>query len=287
MGLPQAKNLQKASFEVVGYDINGATCEQANSEGLPTAASIKDACDDVDFVVTALPKTEHVEKALKMPDGIFDSVPKGAYICDVSTISPVASAGFYKDAKELGINFMDTPMSGGITGAIAGTLTFMVGGEKAEFEHVSPLLKGMGTNLFHCGKPGSGEVAKLSNNLILGINMVATCEGLAIGEKLGLDPKVLMQICSVSSGNSWCMDFYNPVPGNTPTSPANRNWDGGFMCELVKKDLGLAIEAAHTADADTGMGEKAIDYYRTLEKEGFGRKDLGFVYPWLMANRKL
>lgn len=269
------KNLQKAGFEVVGYDINEATNKQANSEGLPTANSIKEAVADVDFVVTALPKTHHVDQALKQPDGIFDSVKKGTFICDVSTISPVASAGFYKDAAERGITFMDTPMSGGITGAIAGTLTFMVGGEAEQYDHVTPMLKAMGSNTFHCGKPGSGEVAKLANNLILGINMVATAEGLAMGERLGMDPKVLFEICSVSSGNSWCMDFYNPVPGNTPSSPANRDWDGGFMCELVKKDLGLAIEAAHTVNADTEMGEFAIDYYRTLEKEGFGRKDLG------------
>jgi len=223
-----------------------------------------------------------------MPDGIFESVKKGTYICDVSTISPAASAEFYKDAQSRGITFLDTPMSGGITGAIAGTLTFMVGSEtKEEYEHASVVLNAMGKNLFHCGKPGSGEIAKISNNLILGINMVATCEGLAIGAKLGMDPKVLFEICSVSTSKSWCMDFYNPVPGNTPTSPANRNWDDGFMVELIKKDVGLAIEAAYTVGADTEMAEKAIDYYRELEKKGYGRKDLGFVYPYLMANRNM
>lgn len=153
--------------------------------------SIESAVVDADWIITALPKTEHVESVLTGPKGIFESAKKGTYICDVSTISPVASAGFHAEAAKKDFVFLDTPMSGGITGAHAGTLTFMVGGEKEQFEHAKQVLQGMGKNFFHCGKAGSGEIAKLVNNLILGINMIAASEGLAIGEKLGMDPKVL------------------------------------------------------------------------------------------------
>lgn len=208
-------------------------------------------------------------------------------ICDVSTISPVASASFYEQAKEMGITFLDTPMSGGITGAIAGTLTFMVGGEDSEYEASKEVLMGMGANTFHCGKPGSGEIAKLCNNLMLGINMISAAEGLAIGEKLGMEPKTLQSICAVSTSRSWVMDTYNPVPGNTPASPANRNYEGGFQVALIKKDLALALEAAKSGNCDTQMTETAIDYYAQLEKKGYGNKDFGFVYQYIMKNKQM
>jgi len=287
MGLPMTDNLRKAGFEVIGYDISDNVVKAANERGTKMAGSIKEAVSDVDFVVTCLPKTDSVETVLKMEGGIFEHAKKGTTICDVSTIAPVASAAFHDEAKEKGLVFLDTPMSGGITGAINGTLTFMVGGSDQEFEKSKEVLKGMGTNFFHCGKPGNGEIAKLCNNLMLGINMISTCEGLAIGAKLGMDPKVLFEICSVSTSRSWPMDTYNPVPGNTPASPANRNWDGGFMVKLVKKDLALALEAAKEGNCDTHMTETAVEYYSQLEKLGYGDKDLGFVYPFLMKNRKM
>jgi len=287
MGLPMTDNLKKAGFDVVGYDISADVKKAATEKGTKMADSIKEAVTDVDFVITCLPKTEHVETVLKQPDGIFDSAKQGAMICDVSTISPVASAEFHDEAQKRGMTFLDTPMSGGITGAIAGSLTFMVGGSEKQFEESKEVLKGMGINFFHCGKPGNGEVAKLCNNLMLGINMISCAEGLAIGEKLGMDPKVLQSICAVSTSRSWPMDTYNPVPGNTPASPANRNYDGGFGVSLVKKDLALALEAAKAGNADTHMTETAIEYYTQLEKKGFGHKDLGFVYPYIMKNRKM
>ena len=178
-------------------------------------------------------------------------------------------------------------MSGGITGAHAGTLTFMVGGEAEQFEHAKIVLKGMGTNFFHCGKPGSGEIAKLVNNLILGINMIAASEGLAIGEKLGMDPKILSAICAVSTSRSWVMDTYNPRPGIKEASPASRNYEGGFQVGLIKKDLALALEAARHGNASTELTEKAIDYYRDLEKKGYGTKDFGFVFQYIMKNKKM
>lgn len=256
-----ARNLQKAGFDVTGFDLSEQVRKDTTASGINNATSIKDAVANADYVVTCLPKTEHVESVLKQAGGIFESAKKGAYICDVSTISPFASADFYADAKKHGINFLDTPMSGGIMGAIAGTLTFMVGGEKQEFEHAKVVLDAMGKNTFHCGKPGSGEVAKIANNLVLGINMIAASESLAMGEKLGLDPKVLKQICDVSSGRSFVMDTYNPVPGLVATAPANKDYNEGFQVGLVKKDLNLAIEAGKQGGADMSMTEFANTYY--------------------------
>ena len=191
MGLPMCQNLKKNGFDVHGYDINEATRKSASEAGITAHDNIASTVQGADFVVTCLPKTEHVETVLKQKGGIFENAKKGMMICDVSTISPVASASFYNEAKTHGVTFLDTPMSGGITGAIAGTLTFMVGGEAAEYESAKEVLMGMGKNTFHCGKPGSGEIAKLCNNLMLGINMLSAAEGLAIGEKLGMDAKTL------------------------------------------------------------------------------------------------
>lgn len=287
MGLPMTDNLKKAGFDVTGYDISAEVKKEAQARGTKMAESIKEAVNGADFVITCLPKTEHVETVLKQPDGIFDSAPKGTMICDVSTISPVASASFHEEAQNRGMTFLDSPMSGGITGASAGTLTFMVGASEKQFEESKEVLSGMGTNFFHCGPPGNGEIAKLCNNLMLGINMIACAEGLAIGQKLGMDPKVLQSICAVSTSRSWPMDTYNPVPGNTPASPANRDYEGGFGVSLIKKDMALALEAAKSGNADTHMTETAIEYYTQLEKKGFGHKDFGKVFPYIMKNRKI
>jgi len=205
-------------------------------------------------------------------------------ICDTSTISPVASAEFAADAEKVGLTFMDTPMSGGTAGAINATLCFMVGGKQSDFEKAKVLLKPMGANYIYCGGPGMGETAKLTNNLILGINMVAAAEGFAIGEKLGMDPKILTEIISVSSARSFTFDVFHPRPDMVPTSPSSRNYENGFQASLIKKDMILALEAAHSADAKTDMLEKSLDYYVQLEKKGFGRKDFGYVYQYIYKN---
>jgi 3-hydroxyisobutyrate dehydrogenase len=175
-----------------------------------------------------VPATKDVEELLKGADGIFNNAKKGTFILDTSTISPIASKEFAEDAKKKEMVFIDTPMSGGIGGATNGTLTFMVGCKKEHFEQAKTVLLGMGKNVFHCGGPGTGEIAKICNNLILGINMIATSEGLSLGEKLGIDPKVLSQILSVSTGRSWVIDSYNPRPGVLENVPSSRNYEGGF-----------------------------------------------------------
>lgn len=179
-------------------------------------------------MVLSLPRTQDVDKVLN-DDGIFAHASKNTYIVDSSTISPIASKEFAEKAKKLDMRFLDTPMSGGIMGAQNGTLTFMVGAEnETEFNHAKVVLEGMGKNIFHCGGPGTGEVAKIANNLILGIQMIAASEGMALGEKLGIDPKILMDILSVSTSSCWAIKTSNPRPGNIPTAPASNNYNGGF-----------------------------------------------------------
>ena len=222
-----------------------------------------------------------------MDGGIFQNAKPGTYICDTSTIHPDGAKGFNADAKEVGLVYIDTPMSGGVTGAHNGTLTFMVGGTEEEFEHSKGVLVGMGKNFFHCGGPGTGEIAKLTNNLILGISMIASSEGMAIGEKLGIDPVILQKILAVSTARNWCIDTYNPRPGILPNVPSSNNYEGGFAVGLIKKDMVLALEAAHSANARTDMLEQSLQYYVDLEKAGLGKKDFGYTYQYIMKNKKL
>lgn len=205
-----------------------------------------------------MPATKDVEELLKSPEGIYNNASKGTYIVDTSTISPIASKDFAAEAKKKEFHFIDSPMSGGIGGAQNGTLTFMVGCDKDHFENVKTLLLGMGKNIIHCGGPGTGEIAKICNNLILGINMIAFSEGLSLGEKLGIDPKVLSSIISVSTGRSWCADSYNPRPGVMENVPSSRDYNGGFQVSLIRKDLSIALEAAEQAEAESKFGEHAI-----------------------------
>jgi len=237
--------------------------------------------------VTSVPATKDVEEVLQGPGGIFENARKGTYIVDTSTISPIASKEFAAEAKKRDLVFIDSPMSGGITGAQNGTLTFMVGCEKENFEPVKEMLLGMGKNVFHCGGPGTGEIAKICNNLILGINMIATSEGLSLGEKLGIDPKILSNILSVSTGRSWCIDTYNPRPGIIDNVPSSRNYSNGFQVSLIRKDLSIALDAAAKADAKLKFAQAAIDQYRELEKKGYGKKDFGFVYQSIHKNGEI
>jgi 3-hydroxyisobutyrate dehydrogenase len=219
---------------------------------------------------------------------VFANAKEGTYIADSSTISPIAAKDFAEQSKKHGLRYIDCPMSGGIMGAHNGTLTFMVGTDNdQEFERVSIVLNGMGKKLFKCGGPGTGEIAKIANNMILGIQMIAASEGMALGEKLGIDPKVLMEVLSVSTSSCWSITTANPRPGNIPTNPASKNYEGGFQTSLIKKDLALALEIANEVNASVSFGEKAIEYFSTLEKKGYGSKDFGIVYQYIYKNQKM
>lgn len=286
MGMFMARNLTKAGYSVQGFDISEKALKAAEGHGIKPCATMAKAAKDVDFIVSALPATAHVDAMLKSEDGVFANANEGTFICDTSTISPLASKEFAALAPKYNMVFLDTPMSGGVTGAENGTLTFMVGGENEHLEIVRPVLEGMGKNIFHCGGPGTGEIAKLSNNLILGISMIAASEGMALGEKLGIDPKVLQSILAVSTARNWCIDTYNPRPGVLEGVPASRNYENGFGVSLVKKDLALALEVAEKVNAKTEFTEKSLEYYRTLEKQGHGTKDFGIVFQHILKNEK-
>ena len=244
MGLPMVRNLMKAGHSVTAFDIVDATCNVARDEGVTIKNSIGETAKGQDAVVTMLPVTADVQKAFRAPDGVFKNASKGAIVVDSSTISPLASRELMEEGAKLGFITADAPVSGGVPGAVNGTLTFMVGCEEGHFEKIKALLEAMGKNIFHCGGFGSGEIAKVCNNLALAIEMRAVAEGLALGEKLGMDPKKLSDIMSVSTGRCWSVDTYNPRPGVLEGVPASRDYEGGFGVSLIKKDLGLARESA-------------------------------------------
>jgi 3-hydroxyisobutyrate dehydrogenase len=287
MGLPMASNLQKNGYEVKGYDISEAGCARAEEMGIKASQDYANTAKDVDYIVSALPITKNVEETLYREGGIFEVANKGTMICDASTIDPNASIQFSVDAKKHGMTFLDAPMSGGIMGAQNGTLTFMCGCEDGDFEKAKSVLMGMGKNVFHCGANGTGGVAKLTNNLILGISMVAVSEAMAIGEKLGADPKVLTDIWAVSSARSHSVDTYNPRPGVMPNVPSSKKYEGGFAVALIRKDLGLAMDAAKSVGADMDFTERSFKVYEDIEKAGFARKDFSFIYQYLMNNRDM
>ena len=287
MGLPMSGNLKANGYNVKAYDLMPEARQAASDAGINTVDSLAKAVSEVDYVITALPKTEHVAEVLKMEGGIFQSASPNTLICDVSTIDPDGARGFYDEAKTFGMTYIDTPMSGGTLGANAATLTFMVGGSEEEFEAAKGVLTGMGKNFFHCGGPGSGEIAKLTNNLILGISMVGASEGMAIGEKLGINPVTLQKILAVSTARSYCIDTNNPRPGVFPHVPASNNYEGGFAVGLIKKDMNLALNAAKSCNADTSLLEQSMDYYQALEDAGEGKKDFGYVFQYIMNNKEI
>ena len=287
MGNHMSRNLVANGYNVKGYDLSAEARAAAAKNGVTPVNSVAELSKDVDFIVTCLPETRHIKEVLTMEGGVFASANPGTWVCDTSTIEPAGAQEFNALAKESGHTYLDTPMSGGVTGARDGTLTFMVGGTEAEFENSKKVLDGMGKNFFHCGGPGTGEIAKIANNLILGISMVGACEGMAIGEKLGIDPKVLQKILSVSTARNWCIDTYNPRPGVLENVPAGNDYAGGFAVSLIKKDMLLAKKAAETVGADTTMIETSHEYYKHLEENNLGKKDFGYVFQYIMNNKKI
>jgi 3-hydroxyisobutyrate dehydrogenase len=286
MGLPMASNLVKSGFTVKGFDLSEKTRAEAKEMGISSATSVAEVAADVDYIVTSLPRTADVEKVMTMDGGVFKSANKNTYILDTSTISPLASKEFAEAAKKQGLRFLDAPMSGGIMGAQGGTLTFMVGADSAEeFDHASTCLAGMGKKIFNCGGPGNGEIAKIANNMILGVQMCAVSEGLVLGERLGIDPKILSEILGVSTSSCWSVTTTNPRPDINPNAPASRNYEGGFQTALIRKDLALALEIAEAVKVNVAFGEMAMEYYRDIEKKGHGGKDFGIVFQYIQKNK--
>ena len=275
MGGGMAPNLAKAGHEVRAFDLSEQALERAAKQGCLPMGSASDAVRDVDAVVTMLPAGRHVAEVYRST--VFGEAPKSAILIDCSTIDVATAKAVEGEAQAAGFTMVDAPVSGGIAAAEGGTLTFMVGGSVEAFEKARLYLESMGKAVIHAGGAGSGQAAKICNNMLLGATMAATCETFVLAEKLGLDPQTFFDIASKASGQSWSMTSYCPVPGVGPDTPADRGYEGGFAAALMLKDLKLAMEAAQEAGAYTPMGGEAQELYARFVNLGGGTKDFSGI----------
>ena len=282
MGLPMAKNLLAAGHVVRGFDLSAESLEKLAETGGTVAASAAEAVAAAEVVVTMLPAGEHVRTVYE--ESVFPNAGPGTLLIDCSTIDVDTARAVAAAAAAKGFHMLDAPVSGGTGGAEAGTLTFMAGGDDAAFERAVPLLNIMGATVVHSGESGSGQAAKICNNMVLGISMIAVSEAFALADKLGLDRQKLFDISSKSSGQCWAMTSYCPVPGPVPASPANGDYKPGFSAAMMLKDLDLAQQAAKSANAITPMGEKAAEFYGNFVSEGNGDLDFSAVFRKLCGN---
>ena len=271
MGGGMAANLAKAGHEVHAFDLSEAALAHAEERGSQRATSAAEACKDADAVVTMLPAGQHVAAVYR--DSVFGHAPASAILMDCSTIDVATARSVEEEASAQGYVMVDAPVSGGIAAAEGGTLTFMVGGSVDGFQRAREYLEKMGKAVIHAGDAGAGQAAKIVNNMLLGATMAATCEAFALAKKLGLDQQTFFDISSKASGQNWSMTSYCPVPGVGPETPADRNYEGGFMAQLMLKDLKLAMEAAQAAGAYTPMGAEAEELYQRFVNLGGGPKD--------------
>lgn len=284
MGGPMAMNLHKAGHTLSAFDLSAEACKKFGAEGLPIAKSAAETVADAEVVISMLPASAHVEGLFlggAGKPGLLDSIKAGTLVIDSSTIAAATSRKVAEAAAAKGVAMIDAPVSGGTGGAIAGTLTFMVGGETKDLERARPVLEKMGANIFHAGAAGAGQTAKICNNMLLGILMIGTSEALALGVANGLDPKVLSEIMRRSSGGNWALEKYNPMPGVMETSPASKNYAGGFGTDLMLKDLGLAQENATSVRAATPLGGLARSLYAAHSLAGHGALDFSSVLKLL------
>lgn len=278
MGGPMAINLAKAGHTVKGFDLSSEAIAAVTAEGVEAASSAQEAVSGAEFVISMLPAGKHVDGIyVSGDDPLFDHVSDGVVIIDSSTIDADTARKVAKAAEAKAIDFMDAPVSGGVGGAVAGTLAFMVGATAAQFEKAKPILEAMGKNIFHAGDHGAGQVAKACNNMLLAIHMTGTSEALNMGVKNGLDPAVLSEIMKQSSGNSWTLQVYNPYPGVMEGVPASNDYQGGFQVDLMYKDLGLAMELSQASAAPTPMGSLAKSLYTQHKAKGHGGLDFSSV----------
>jgi 3-hydroxyisobutyrate dehydrogenase len=277
MGAPMARNLIRASHVLTVFDLNTKAVDALVSDGATAAESPRQAAAGAEVVITMLPTAANVRHVLTSDDGVLAGVSKGVPIIDSSTIDPASAREFGALAEKQGNIFIDAPVSGGTGGAAAGTLTFMVGGSVTAFEQVRPVLSSMGKCLVHCGDTGAGQIAKICNNLLLGITMAGVAEAMSLGEALGIDPKVLAGVINTSTGRCWSSDTYNPFPGIIETAPSSRGYTGGFSTELMLKDLGLASEAAKSVKQPIYLGALSQQLYQTLSCKGKGQLDFSAV----------
>ncbi len=278
MGLPMAKNLIAHSDELLAFDVSDKAREAAHNAGLTVADSCTDVAIDADIVITMLPNGEI---AGSVADELLKVMPAGSLLIDCSTIDVTSARGIHEKAQKSGKLSLDAPVSGGVGGASDGTLTFMVGGSTEAFAKGESTLGVLGQKAVHCGEGGSGQAAKICNNMLLGISMIGTCEAFALAEKLGLDQNRLFDVVSTSSGSCWSVNTYCPVPQVGPTSPSDNNYQPGFSAALMLKDLSLAMQAASEAGATTTMGAKATELYKKMNDLGHGNVDFSAMITLL------
>jgi 3-hydroxyisobutyrate dehydrogenase len=281
MGQPMVVNLMKKSFAVVAFDVVPAALEAAVARGATRAGSAAEAARQGDLVITMLPSSSHVEAAYLGPGGVLEGAARGRLCVDMSTIDPGTSRRVAGRLGERGLRFLDAPVSGAVPRAVEGTLTIMVGGEARDLEEARPALAALGSTIIHVGAVGAGEVAKICNNLIAGVAMVAVSEAFRIAEGFGVDPKILTQVISRSSGHTWVMEHGHPVPGIVEKAAANRDYAPGFMTDLMCKDLGLAVNAARELRVPVVVAPAAQELLRLASSHGWGRKDFSSVYAFL------
>ncbi|WP_449469377.1 3-hydroxyisobutyrate dehydrogenase [Sphingobium chungangianum] len=279
MGGGMAANLVKNGFAVRAFDLSDAALAKAEAAGATRASSAAEAVAGADAVVTMLPAGKHVEAVYN--DEVFGTAKAGALFLDCSTIDVATARRVIAAAKAKGFLMADAPVSGGIAAANGGSLTFMVGGDDEAFVKAKPILSAMGKAVIHAGSDGNGQAAKICNNMLLGATMVATCEAFAMAEKIGLDAQTFYDISSVSSGQSWSMTSYCPVPGVGPQSPADNGYSGGFAVALMLKDLKLALEAAASVNASVPMGAQAESLYQLLANKGEAGQDFSSIIKFL------
>jgi 3-hydroxyisobutyrate dehydrogenase len=274
MGGPMAANLVKSGERILGFDVVEASRQASARDGVQIVATARGCTENADVVISMLPAGEHV---LSVWNDILPVANQGALFIDCSTIDVASARKAHASAAERGVATLDAPVSGGVGGAKAATLTFMVGGSHAAFTRGRPVLERMGKRVVHCGEAGNGQVAKICNNMILGISMIAVSEAFVLGEKLGLSHQALFDVASASSGQCWSLTSYCPVPGPVPASPANNEYKPGFAAALMLKDLKLAKKAAQSVQAKTALGAQAADIYEHFAREGHSGMDFSAI----------
>ncbi len=278
MGAPMAHNLLKAGHQLSVFDLNAAAVENLVGAGaLPVDSPTAIAQGNAELIITMLPAAPHVKSVYLGENGLIASSRAGVMLIDCSTIDPHSAREVAMAAAEHGNPMLDAPVSGGTGGAAAGTLTFMVGGSDADFDRAQPILAAMGKNIVHCGAAGNGQVAKVANNMLLGISMIGVAEAMALGVALGMDAKTLAGVINTSSGRCWSSDTYNPFPGVLDNVPASRGYSGGFGSDLMLKDLGLATEAAKQVRQPVILGALAQQLYQSFSAQGHGGLDFSAI----------
>jgi len=278
MGGPMAANLVKAGFQVQAFDLSATALQQLADCGGKVMASAAEAVQGAEFIISMLPAGKHVASTYLGEQGIARFIDKQALVIDCSTIDATTARKVGAELAAMGIAFIDAPVSGGVGGAKAGTLTFIVGGDTAHFEQAKAVLSAMGKNLFHAGEVGAGQVAKICNNMLLSILMAGTSEALQLGIDNGLDAKVLSEIMLKSSGRNWTLELYNPCPGVMDNVPSSNGYQGGFMVDLMAKDLSLASETALASGSTTPMGSLARSLYVQHQRQGHGKEDFSGIF---------